>query len=180
MSLTAFASLFRDKRGSTLIQFVLVLPIFVILVFGSYEIWKLVHLKQTLEAATIQATRYLSVEGPYLDTFPGDWQSRAWTYVAQELDNEPLLRDELESAELTVDVNTRYGYGAPECPGEDSSRPREALDRAQRSQFHLVSRLRIGSPVRIPLLGSAENLVLTEEHWYYLECGPSGQPTPVP
>lgn len=180
MQLSVPRSLSRDERGNTIVQFVLVLPIFVILVYGSYEIWKLVHLKQTLEAATIQATRYLSMEGPYLDQYPADWQARARFIVANELTNEPLLKDELDSIQLWVDVGTRSGLGAPSCPGEDSMRAREAVNRAERAEFFVSSRADMPSPLRIPLVGTAENLSLTETHWHYLECDPNSPPTPEP
>lgn len=178
MQLTPSTPWLRDSRGSTIIQFVLVLPIFIILVFGSYEIWKLVHLKRSLEAATVQAARYLSIEGSHLDKYPEDWEAYAWTIVAQELENEPLLQDELSGAELWIEVDTRFRFGEPRCPGEDSKSAREAVNRAERAQFSVYSELRIPSPIRIPLVGTAGNLTLTERHWRYRECGPNTLPTP--
>lgn len=172
-------SLRRDQRGSTIIQFLLVLPIFIMLIFASYEIWKLVHLKQSLEAATIQATRYLSVEGLYfLDEYPDGWRRRAYAIVADELANEPLLQD--EPVELWVDVGTRFRYGRPQCPGEEAKRASMAVNRAERAQFAVHSRLQIPSPLRIPLVATADNLALAESHWHYLECRPGSLPTPVP
>jgi Flp pilus assembly protein TadG len=37
-----------DQRGGALIKFVLVLPLFLILVFGSFVVWKIVSAKQSL------------------------------------------------------------------------------------------------------------------------------------
>lgn len=179
MSLITHEPLRTDDRGSTMIQFVLVLPVFLVLVFGSYELWKLVHLKQSLEAATIQAARYLSVEGRFLDNYPDDWQASAWTIIARELANESLLRDEIASAELQVEVDSRLG-GRPDCPGEDSRRARLARRRAEQAQFFVRSRLQVSSPIRIPWVRAPEPLALSEEHWHYMECGPNTIPTPVP
>lgn len=180
MRLIDITSLRRDERGDTIIQFVLVLPLFLILIFGSYEVWKLVHLKQSLEAATIQAARYLSMEGPFfLDEYPDGWRQRAYVIIARELVNEPLLQN--ASARLEVDVGTKFALGRPECPGRDATRARYALDRAERAQFAVYSRLEFPSPFRIPLVGTAENVVLTETHWHYLECAPNDvSPTPTP
>lgn len=182
MLLIDLESLSRDDRGDTIVQFVMVLPIFIILVFGSYEIWKLVHLKQTLEGATIQATRYLSIEGPYLmkepPGYPISWQQRAQDIVYKELAKEPLLRDEFDLSRLWVAVDAPFGR--PECPGRDSSRPSQAERRAERAQFVVHSQLPIPSPIRIPFVPTKENLVLSESHWHYLECGPNTPPTPVP
>lgn len=184
MSLMDLGCLREDEHGDTIIQFVLVLPIFIILVFGSYEIWKLVHFKQTLEAATIQATRYLSIEGPFLlDEYPYGWQQRAWAIVYQELENERLLQEALNPNRLAVEVGTRRGLGRPACPDEDARLPQEAVSRAERAQFAVRSRLEMPSPVRIPLVGTAENLVLEETHWHYLECLPNisePEETPIP
>jgi len=182
MQLANLNSLGRDERGDAIIQFVLVLPIFIILVFGSYEIWKLVHIKQTLEDATIEAARYLSVEGHYLDSFPADWESRARFIIAQELANEPILQDELGSVKLTVTVESRLGGRAsePDCPGEDSRRAFQAVRRVEHAQFAVHSQLQLPSPIRIPLVGTADNLTLSETHWHYLECGPNVLPTSVP
>ena len=49
------------QRGTVLIQFVLVLPVLLILVFGSFALWKVVSAKQSLISGTYQAARYLSV-----------------------------------------------------------------------------------------------------------------------
>lgn len=182
MFLNDVRSLSRDDRGDAIVQFVLVLPIFIILMLGSYEVWKMVHFKQSLEAATIEATRYLSLEGLYLATespgYPLSWQQRAWNIVYQELENEPLLKDELSPEQLSVSVDAPYGR--PDCPGSESWRTSLAVDRAEHAQFRVSSSLQISSPVRIPLVGTAENIVLSEEHWNYLECGPNALPTPVP
>lgn len=181
MWLTDPESLPRDERGNTIIQFVLVLPIFIILVFGSYEIWKLVHLKQSLEAATIQASRYLSVEGPFLmdepPGYPESWRQRAWDIIASELANEPLLQDQPPALDVVI---AEPRFGRPQCPDDDATQAATALAEANEAQFALQSQLHIPSPLRIPLVGTAENLVLTEKHWHYLECAPIPPPTPTP
>ncbi|MFQ5875026.1 MAG: TadE/TadG family type IV pilus assembly protein, partial [Dehalococcoidia bacterium] len=85
------------QRGSALIQFVLVLPIFLILVFGSFAVWRVISAKQSLASGTYQAARYLSVEGRYLhyypdvDDDPDDWEDVARIIIANELKNNSLL-----------------------------------------------------------------------------------------
>lgn len=182
MRLIDFGSLSKDEQGNTIIQFVLVLPIFILVVFGSYEIWKLVHLKQSLEAATIQATRYLSVEGPFfLDDYPEGWRQRAWRIVAGELENESLIEDQFESAVLRVDVSNRFRSGRPECPGDEAKYSYRAVNRAERSQFAVHSELQVPWSIQIPFVDTPDNLVLTETHWHYLECPPPyTEPTPTP
>lgn len=171
-----------SERGDTIVQFVFVLPIFLILVFGSYEVWKVVHLKQALEGATIQAARYLSVEGPYLmkepPGYPLNWQQRAWEIIYTELSNEPLLQGAFDPNQLQVAIDAPFGR--PQCPGQESSRPSEAERRARRAQFAIRSRIPVQSPLRIPFVTLPETLELVETHWHYLECGPNAPPTPNP
>lgn len=165
----------RDDHGDAIAEFVLVLPIFLILLVGSYQVWKLVHLKQTLEGATIEATRYLSVEGPYIQQeWPQGWQWRARQIVAEELTNEPVFRDDLDTMTLTVNVQKESGNNyAPSCPGDEAKLQYEALERAYESRFSVVSQLELPLPVHIPFLTLPERLTLTEREWHYLECDPN-------
>jgi len=83
-----------DRRGSVLIEFVLVLPIFILILYASASVWKVVAVKDSLASATYQAARYLSVRG-YWDRwlrpgdncqpFPGKWEEEAARIVEQEL-----------------------------------------------------------------------------------------------
>jgi len=53
-------ALLRDKKGSGIITYTLVLPIFIFLIFGVFEVWKIISIKQALDAGTYKAARYLS------------------------------------------------------------------------------------------------------------------------
>jgi hypothetical protein len=170
-----------DQRGSTLIQFVLVLPIFMLLILGSYELWKLVAIKQRLEAATVQATRYLMVEGRFVlsssgpGAFPGEWEALAREIIVNQMRHDPLVGDAANAIVVRVDTPTGL---APECPrGRARRQPLHALERAQ---FAVTAALPVPSPLRIPFLGTAEQLVLQETHTAYLECESTSEPTPVP
>jgi hypothetical protein len=164
----------RDEHGDAIAEFVLILPLFVILLVGSYQVWKLVHLKQTLEGATIEATRYLSVEGPYIQReWPQGWQWRAEQIVRQELTNEPIFQDDLPSMTLVVDLHSVRGIVGPQCPGGDAKLQYEARDRARAARFAVRSQLELPLPIHIPFLTLPERLTLTETEWHYLECNPN-------
>ena len=53
----------RDKKGSTAIQSLFVIAIFVVIVYMGVQVWKVVSIKQTLHAATYQAAKYIALNG---------------------------------------------------------------------------------------------------------------------
>lgn len=164
----------RDDHGDAIAEFVLVLPLFLILLVGSYEVWKLVHLKQTLEGATIQATRYLSVEGPYIRReWPQGWRWRAHEIVAQELSNEPIFQGDLDAMTLEVDVHSTRGVTGPSCPSDEAIIRSEAYEEAEGARFAVRSQLELPLPIHVPFLTFPERLTLTEVEWHYLECNPN-------
>jgi hypothetical protein len=162
----------RGQRGSTLIQFVLVLPLFLILIFGSFAVWKVVSAKQTLASGTYQAARYLSVEGRYLG-YPGEWEYAAQVIIARELENNSLLRP------LPQPIISFGSPSKPKCPEEDCvNDPGPCLNRAL---FTVIAEISLPWPVRIPFLGSeTETITLVERQTSYIECRPIFGPTPTP
>lgn len=81
-----------DLRGASLVQFVVVLPIFVMIVFGLYGVFTVMSSRDTLCEATYEASRYLQVEGPQFSTdnpdfdeYPADWIRVATDIINQEL-----------------------------------------------------------------------------------------------
>ena len=168
-----------DQRGSPLIEFVLVLPLFLILVFGSFAVWKIVSAKQSLASGTYQAARYLSVEGRYLDYAPDldddpdDWQDAARIIITSELENNSLLRP-LPQPVITIEPPSR-----PECPRQRCMEDRYAVDCLLDALFTVRAEITLPQPVRIPFLGS-ETITLEEKRTSYIECGPILGPTPTP
>jgi len=168
-----------DQRGSPLIEFVLVLPLFLILIFGSFVVWKIVSAKQSLASGTYQAARYLSVEGgdldyaPDLDDDPDDWQDAARVIIVRELENNSLLRP-LPQLAITIEPPSR-----PECPRQRCTEDRYAVDCLLDALFTVRAEITLPQPVRIPFLDS-ETITLEEKRTSYIECGPILRPTPTP
>ncbi len=150
----------RDQRGAVdLIQFALILPIMILIIFGSYEIWRLVSVKQSLYAGTYQAARYVSLnylmEGPAV-------QTTANAMIVQELANNALLSGDtgLQSIEYT-----------PE--GLAGLRPYQF--------FRIRTTLRLPWPVIIPFLPTRPSITLVEQQTSFIEAGPTrALPTPTP
>ncbi len=149
-------ALMRDKRGSAdLIQFVLIVPIFVLIFYGLFEVWRLVSVKGSLRAGTYQAARYLSVNN---DRWRYD-RAVAAEIIYRELENNSLLdRDEARSL-----VEIYIPAYRPACY----------------RLFTVRAELELPWPTIIPPLRT-RNVRLVEQHTSYIECGPTWAPTPTP
>lgn len=166
----SFGDWVLDQRGSTLTQFVLVLPIFLVLLYGSFAVWKVALAKQSLASGTYQAARYLSVEGRYLD-YTGEWEYAARVIIVHELENNSLLRP------LPQPAISFEPFSKPKCPEEECvNDPWQCLDRAL---FTVRAEITLPWPVRIPFL-DPETITLVEKRTSYIECEPIFGPTSTP
>ena len=50
-----------DRRGASTVTQVLVLPLFILVLFGSFQLWGLISIKYTLHVATSQTARCISM-----------------------------------------------------------------------------------------------------------------------
>ena len=50
----------RSNRGASAVTYALALPLFILLVFGTFEAWRIVSIRQSLERGVYKAARYLS------------------------------------------------------------------------------------------------------------------------
>lgn len=152
----------RDKRGSAdLFQVVLVLPIVVALLYGSFEIWKIIAVKQSLSAATYQAARCLS-RPSYTNPY------RCYELLRNELLNNSWLDEN--------DVETVAIRYYDQNNGRLSITDLETLGCWER--FSVEAEMFLPWPVLIRDL--MENPTLMSRHTNYVECGPTFSPTPTP
>ena len=97
------ASVVRNKRGSIITQFALLLPILVVLVLMSFEVWQIISVKKSLHMAAYQAARYIA-------SFPHELRQgknvttaqKARTLIEENLVANPLLADRLDEIEVYV------------------------------------------------------------------------------
>lgn len=78
------ARFLRDRRGTVLAQTVVLLPLFILVVLGGYEILRVMSIKQALHQGTYQAARYLALN-PIMAIRPGPWEDVAEQFVLEEL-----------------------------------------------------------------------------------------------
>jgi len=79
-----FGRFCREKRGASVITYALTLPLFVLLVFGILEVWRVMAVRQSLNLGVYQAMRYLSSQGrDWLPSSAGAWETIACRTAAQ-------------------------------------------------------------------------------------------------
>ena len=69
----------RSQRGSQVIQFAAIIPIVVFLLYGSFEVWKVLRARDALQEGVFQAVLFFSSYGyEEADSGPGTLLSDAW------------------------------------------------------------------------------------------------------
>ena len=90
-----------EKQGSTLVQTLVMLPLFLMIVLGGYEIWKAHSVRESLRSGVYQATRYLS-----LNPDEESWDAVVRNdFVVPELLNNNLVTQEIVDR-VTVNAPT--------------------------------------------------------------------------
>jgi len=189
-----YRALLLDQSGAyDLIQLVLVLPILITILYGSYELMKLASVRQTLEAGTYQAARYLSA---YHKTYANARYNRA---VDDRIQAERLIWESLQSSayleqETGIQLVVRYYNGQGQEIASPVEFPCQTLgqyvSRDPRSlqlfsnNFIFTVRAWATIPWRVSVLGIAVgNVTLSSSHTSFVDCGPwypPFRPTPTP
>lgn len=154
-----FAHLRKDNRGISTIAYMLILPLFILLIFGTLELWKIMAVRQSLYLGAYKAARKLSWYGPQWlsQGRPEAWEAlataEAHSIIAEELNRNALLP---RGSSLHVQVSIEPdGRSAMEQLG-----------------WLFTLRAELVAPGLVTLLKSGP-LVLTERQVSYIE-GPTG------
>jgi Flp pilus assembly protein TadG len=153
------AAWLKDQRGSTLIQFILLLPAFLVVVLGAVEVWKVLAVKQSLHAGTYQATRYLTLYNE-----PGsNAETDAFNLIRTALLNNGLVADAVQRGEaLNLRVVYYDRFGRQVEPGPtilDCDEP-----------FTVRATLSMPWMTIVPWLSSIR-VTIGDEHNGHVECG---------
>jgi hypothetical protein len=150
-------ALIKGERGSTqIIEFVLILPIFVLILYGSFEVWKIVSVKQSLDAAVGRLAQCLRLY--HVDD---DDRDRCERIVWMELGGNSVMDGPLELAIGYYDASDR------QIP-DPTNLPCHAI-------FTTEGVVRL--PWGIPILSSDNNMYLISKHTSFIECEPSEELT---
>ena len=80
------ATLVKDKKGTILVQTVVMLPLLILVVIGGFEVWKVMSVRQSLTSGTSEAARYLSFN-------PEGKDEAEEEIIYKELSNNDLIGD---------------------------------------------------------------------------------------
>jgi len=81
----------KDEKGSTTIQSLLFIAIFVLILSMAFELWKVVAVKQSVQAATYQAAKYIALNGLNWGLSEKEWEIQVWPFIVTELRNNPFI-----------------------------------------------------------------------------------------
>ncbi|MSP13925.1 MAG: pilus assembly protein [Chloroflexi bacterium] len=170
-----------QQRGDTLIEFMLVLPIVLMLVIGGFAIWRVINVKESLRSATYNAARYLSLQGiidEQLINNPDNWRAAATYLVMQDLSQNTFVDRGALLHTLSIRVERpcpQPGHCEtaflPSCPGEEATNPNIARERMGTAMFRVQSAVSIPWNTYIPFVGGGR-ITLVENSISYLECPP--------
>jgi hypothetical protein len=87
---------YGDEAGASLVQFIVVLPVFALIVVGTWSLFQVYSAQQTLCEAVYASARYLQVEGPMLDEaiypYPTGWEDLAIGIINTELKSNAVTK----------------------------------------------------------------------------------------
>lgn len=97
------ACVVRNRRGSIITQFALLLPILIVLTLMGFEIWQVISVKKSLHMAAYQAARYIA-------SFPHELRAKrnlttaekAKDLIRENLITNPLLTDRLGDVQIYI------------------------------------------------------------------------------
>jgi Flp pilus assembly protein TadG len=166
----------REREGTAAIEFVLLMPLLLLVIIGGMYLWSLASLHNTLNTAAYRAARYLSVEGPYLEEW-ADAQRLARGMIGREIEEQQVsgsgtniwlqgLRPEDIPSVFRVEVSDER----PECAGAGGGAD------ADPNSFTFTVTANLSLPaLPVPLISrnilGERQLTIRTRHVSFLECG---------
>lgn len=176
-----------DRSGASLVQFIAVLPAFVVIVYGTFTVWSVMSARDRLCNAAWQAARYLQVEGPRFPEearYPDDWAAVALDFLKEEAAGSELLASrplDLSNVTIWPAAGGSGPGGAPRPPESAEDSTVEAVEQAQFAvRFtvempHPFPRFWAGKPDETEEEKDARSLMtLTCQRFAYVEMPPIG------
>lgn len=169
-----------DVAGAAAVQFIVVLPIFIVVVFGLYGLFSVMSSRDILCESTYEAARYLQVEGPQFPddpyyAFPDGWQREATDIINQELASRTLT--DLYPVQL-ADVVIGSDAGKPDSPEDPVELASDWQNLVPRSMFWIKVTKSIANPLGMmlgtdPGLGQIKLTCTSTGFWEGPPIGPT-------
>jgi hypothetical protein len=162
--------LLRDRRGASTVTYVVILPLFILIVFGALQVWRIISIRQSLHVGTYQTVRCLSMYDSRQTTRAG-----CETLLLTTLANNGLI-DDLTASTVRI---TYYDAEGRAIPDPTLSAYVDECGEV----FSMETVLTLPWSVVIPYL-PARDMTLHERKSSYIECtrggwAPMSEGTPV-
>lgn len=168
-----------DERGAgSPIEFVLVLPLFLLLLIGAYQVWQVISIRESLDRGVLQAAEYWST----CYAIRGDEQT-ACKYTAEriilgELANNSLLKAWDRAGKLRRTDFTLQYFQHPDADARRRSLTEDPDSLEEFRTFTIEARLAVPWAVDLPFM-EPRRLVIRAAHTAFKEK-PYIPPTPTP
>lgn len=162
--------LLKDNRGASTLTYMLLLPVFILIIFGAVQMWRIISVKQSLHLGTYRTIRCLSMYDARQTTRAG-----CETLLTTTLANNGLIDDATAN---TVSI-TYYDAEGRVIPDPTVG----AYVRECGELFKMETELSLPWSVVIPYL-PARQMTLHERKSGYIECvaggwAPPSEGTPI-
>ena len=104
------ARFWRDVGGAgNPIEFAVVLPLFVLLLFGIYQVWEITAIKESLDRGVLQAAEYWSTALSGYGTTAEALKNTSDQLIVRSLENNSLLRARARAGQIEeIDLSIKY------------------------------------------------------------------------
>ena len=176
----------QDENGSgSPIEFVLLLPLFIVLLVGVYQVWEVISIRESLDRGVLQAAEYWSTCLPLHGGASTNCREAAEAILRRELANNAILRSRASAGQLDAeDLIITYKQQRYEILSGLRPVVAPTLARSDPDDwpvfhpFAIEARLAVPWAVQIPFL-PPQRIALTIEHVTFKEK-PYAPPTPTP
>ena len=137
--------------------YALILPVLILLIFGSFAVWRIMVIRQTLFVGTYKAVWELSRQARDL----GIDDPEIWWRIADS-----TIREEVEGNHL---IEPGYALNVVVTLPSELACPSSGWRLVDDILFTVKANLSLPAPIRIPYLDPV-NLTLTEQHSSFVKC----------
>ena len=107
------AGFVKDERGAIAVQVALILPLFIIILIGAFEVWKVLYMQQVVNDAAYQGVRLMAMQANSGEMdVPQATERMIRRYISQIPFIDPALKADPDSPDL---LNVSIDYYPPKC-----------------------------------------------------------------
>ncbi|MSP13924.1 MAG: pilus assembly protein [Chloroflexi bacterium] len=155
--------LHRSQRGQSMIGYAITLPIFLLLVVGGMQVFRILAIRTSLELATYQSSRIitsLSKDYSFYNHDPLEWRDKALLEARNRVNNEMKRNPLANFTSYSVDVSVPKNI---DCDDRSAG--------VQDRSFLVRSAVTISGPFGIPFIATPGQIQMQVTRAGFQECG---------